>query len=248
MAAKRNISTSFTISGEKEYRQSVAEMSASLKVLQSELKLVDSRYADNAESIEAVRAKQTALQQVFVAQNGVVASYAAGLANAKAQLDEFPSRLEALQRALTAARSELAALNATGESGSERYKQLVADVGEYEKAIRKYPASVAAAEKKIDDLTIKLNGAKTNANNFGVSIGENEKKLYQLNQLESAVLAIDYIGLPRYGEAREWIVGGVAPDWYDVSRWEYCGMLIEQMLDILLAYRKVCGMTVLGVF
>lgn len=54
-----NINTRFTLSGEKEYKQAISEIGSGMNVLNSEMRKVQSAYAQNADSVEALSAKTT---------------------------------------------------------------------------------------------------------------------------------------------------------------------------------------------
>ena len=46
-----NINTKFTLSGEKEYKQALSEIGNGMRVLDSEMRKVQSAYAKNADSV-----------------------------------------------------------------------------------------------------------------------------------------------------------------------------------------------------
>lgn len=61
----QNVRTRLSFDGEAEYKAACKEINSTLKVLNSEMKLVTAEYRDNANSAEALRAKQSVLQRTY---------------------------------------------------------------------------------------------------------------------------------------------------------------------------------------
>ena len=55
--AQRKISAKLELTGEQAYKNAVKEINSSLRVLNSEMKLTSAEFAENADSVEALRAK-----------------------------------------------------------------------------------------------------------------------------------------------------------------------------------------------
>ena len=54
----QNVKTKLSFDGEAEYKAACKEINSTLKVLNSEMKLVTAEYKDNASSVDALKAKQ----------------------------------------------------------------------------------------------------------------------------------------------------------------------------------------------
>lgn len=63
--AVRTIATDFTLTGEKEFNDQMKAVNANLKNLKSDMAAVSSEFADNADSTEALAAKQRVLQETY---------------------------------------------------------------------------------------------------------------------------------------------------------------------------------------
>lgn len=63
--AVRTIATDFTLTGEKEFNDQMKTVNANLKNLKSDMAAVSSEFADNADSTEALAAKQRVLQETY---------------------------------------------------------------------------------------------------------------------------------------------------------------------------------------
>ena len=70
--AKRTISTRLAIEGEAQYKQAIAAINAELRNHKSALDLVLSQYKNNANSMEALQAKQKALSDLQATQTNKV--------------------------------------------------------------------------------------------------------------------------------------------------------------------------------
>ena len=74
-----NIKTRLSFDGEAEYKAACKEINSTLKVLKSEMKLVTAEYKDNADSADALRAKQSVLQKTYDEQTKKVKETEAAL-------------------------------------------------------------------------------------------------------------------------------------------------------------------------
>ena len=66
--ATRTISTQLAIKGESEYKASISRINGELKTLQSSLKLTESEFQLNANSMEALSAKGKVLDDLYKKQ------------------------------------------------------------------------------------------------------------------------------------------------------------------------------------
>lgn len=79
----QNIKTRLSFDGEAEYKAACKEINSTLKVLNSEMKLVTAEYKDNANSADALKAKQTILQKTYDEQAKKVKETEAALEKCK---------------------------------------------------------------------------------------------------------------------------------------------------------------------
>lgn len=76
--ATRTISTKLAVEGESEYKQQIASCNTELRTLKSSLALVESEFKGNANSMEALAAKGSALASMHEAQTKKVETLKAG--------------------------------------------------------------------------------------------------------------------------------------------------------------------------
>ena len=120
-----NINTKFTLSGEKEYKQAISEIGSGMKVLDSEMRKVSSAYAQNADSVEALSAKNDVLGRKISTQTEKIEYLRAALQQSAEKYGEADKRTMQWQASLNNAEAELNNLN----NQLDENKQKIADSG-----------------------------------------------------------------------------------------------------------------------
>ena len=120
-----NINTKFTLSGEKEYKQAISEIGSGMKVLDSEMRKVSSTYAQNADSVEALNAKNDVLERKISTQVEKIEYLKAALQQSAEKYGEADKRTMQWQTSLNNAEAELNNLN----NQFDENKQKIADSG-----------------------------------------------------------------------------------------------------------------------
>lgn len=120
-----NINTKFTLSGEKEYKQAISEIGSGMKVLDSEMRKVSSAYAQNADSVEALNAKNDVLERKISTQAEKIEYLKAALQQSAEKYGEADKRTMQWQASLNNAEAELNNLN----NQVDENKQKIADSG-----------------------------------------------------------------------------------------------------------------------
>ena len=120
-----NINTRFTLSGEKEYKQAISEIGSGMKVLDSEMRKVQSAYAQNADSVEALNAKNDVLERKISTQTEKLDYLRAALQQSAEKYGEADKRTMQWQTSLNNAEADLNSLN----NQVDENKQKIADSG-----------------------------------------------------------------------------------------------------------------------
>lgn len=120
-----NINTRFTLSGEKEYKQAISEIGSGMKVLDSEMRKVQSAYAQNADSVEALNAKNDVLERKISTQTEKLEYLRAALQQSAEKYGEADKRTMQWQTSLNNAEAELNNLN----NQFDENKQKIVDSG-----------------------------------------------------------------------------------------------------------------------
>lgn len=117
--ATQPIKTRFELDGEKEYKAAVSEINASLRVLNSEMKLVSAQFATNADSVDALTARSDVLTRQILTQKEKVEALQAALKNSADRYGEADDRTKRWQTTLNNAEAELAKMEQQLQSNTE---------------------------------------------------------------------------------------------------------------------------------
>ena len=156
--ANREIKTKVAIDGEKEYKESLKNINSDLGTLKSELKLVESQYAGQANSYAALSAKGDVLSRMYDQQKEKVKAAAEQLEKAKKAQSDYAEKVSSAQSEISRCEAALAALgDETGDTTEEQAKL----TAELEKA----KGELSAAEKGYESTTRSVNSYQTQVNN-----------------------------------------------------------------------------------
>lgn len=184
--ATRYISTKVAIEGEAQYQSSVANINRELKVLQSALKLTESEFKGQANSMAALTAKGEALNNLYEAQRKKVDECKSAMQNAQKAVDDYKGKIERLKAQLEENKKSLEQMNdANRKAGQEwaaqkkivteaeaELKKLQRSANDTSEAQAELKAKIEAANAKMAELEEKTGGAAKAA---GELIIENEK-------------------------------------------------------------------------
>jgi len=95
------------VEGEKEFKNSLRDINSSFKVLGSEMKLVDSQFDKNENSVESFAAKNEVLTKQMDAQKGKIETLRSALQNASDSFGESDRRTQQWAVQLNNAQAEL---------------------------------------------------------------------------------------------------------------------------------------------
>ncbi len=191
----RTISTKLAIEGEAQYKQAVASCNAELSTLKSSLALVESEFRGNANSMEALTAKGSALQAVYDKQLEKVAALEAALLNAKRAYEEYSSRISTAQSNIERCEQALEKLkNSTGDTSKEQ-EELTKELDKWNAELSEAQAGQAAAERGIQSWQKQLNNAKIDLNGMSDAIEQNDRYLREAEQsADGCAQSIDKYG------------------------------------------------------
>lgn len=126
-----NIGAKIELAGEREFRRALSEINTGLRTTASELTLVTAKYADNANSVTALTAKNEVLQTKIAQQTEKVNTLRSALENAKVQYGETDIRTLKWQQSLNLAESELIQVEKELKNNSEALKQATENMERY---------------------------------------------------------------------------------------------------------------------
>lgn len=197
-----NISTRFTLSGEKEYKQALSEIGNGMRVLDSEMRKVQSAYAKNADSVESLAAQNDVLERKILSQTEKIEYLKAALQQSAEKYGESDKRTMQWQTSLNNAEAELNNLNNKLDENKGKIEESGKETGNLgdvvggltEKFGIKLPEGMQKSMNSMGSLnttSVKIAGGFVA---LAVAIAKVEKALIQMTR-ESAEAADDIVTL-----------------------------------------------------
>lgn len=118
-----NINTKFTLSGEKEYKEALSQIGNGMRVLDSEMRKVSSAYVGNADSVEALTAKNDVLERKISKQTERIEMLKAALQQSAEKYDKADKRTMQWQTSLNNAEAELNKLSSELDENKEKIEE-----------------------------------------------------------------------------------------------------------------------------
>ena len=173
--ATQPIKTRFELDGEQEYKAAVSEINASLRVLNSEMKLVSAQFATNADSVDALTARSDVLTRQILTQKEKVEALQAALKDSADRYGEADDRTKRWQTTLNNAEAELAKMEQQLQSNTEALSDASSGLDTLDGGLLDTTESGKGLGDVLDDLTGKLGinlpeGATSTLNSM-VSLG-----------------------------------------------------------------------------
>ncbi len=173
--ATQPIKTRFELDGEQEYKAAVSEINASLRVLNSEMKLVSEQFKNNDKSVEALTASSDVLSRQILTQKEKIEALQAALKNSAERYGEADARTKRWQTSLNNAQAELVKMERELKANSDAMEKNNEDLSNLDEGFDDTIGSGKGLGDVLDDLTGKLGinlpeGATSTLNSM-VSLG-----------------------------------------------------------------------------
>lgn len=185
-----NINTKFSLSGEKEYKAAISQIGDGMRVLNSEMRKVESEYAKNADSVEALTKVNDVLERKIYSQTEKIETLKAALQTSAEKYGVADKRTMAWQASLNNAEAELNKMNAELEENNDALEKAGASGSKFQQAMDKIKDSVAKAKEE-------GTGAKGVFENLKESFGSGKGEAAGLGDAISAVTDALGINLPK---------------------------------------------------
>ena len=141
--AVKTIATRLVLDGEAEYRAKLKNINAELSLQKSELEKIQAQYKNNANGMEALTAKQSALAGRMAALNEKHREQSAMLDKAREAQQKYAAQAEELK-------GKLEELAGSSEDTSEEQKKLQSEIDAAEEAMQKAASAVTAYQKQLN--------------------------------------------------------------------------------------------------
>ena len=194
------IKTRVSIEGEKEYKAALAEINSGLRVLNSEMKLTSTQFAENADGMDALTAKGDILERQILSQKEKIETLKAALQNSAEAFGESDKKTSAWKVSLNNAEAELVKMERELRTNREAVQQAAQAAQSAENAFDDMSDALgensdAAKEggPLIDKLRDAFGGGAEGANNFGSIVDDLAGKL-GINLPGGASKALESLG------------------------------------------------------
>ena len=151
-----NFGLKIGLEGEREFKKSLSEINQSFKVLGSEMKLVESQFDKNDNSIQALTARNDVLQKSIDAQKGKIEVLRSALENAAKSFGENDKRTQAWQIQLNQAQAELNKMERELQNNNKALENADKGFDKAEKSADEFGDEVESAAKQADDSSKKF--------------------------------------------------------------------------------------------
>lgn len=175
--ATRTISTRLAVEGEAEYKASLKNINSELGTLKSELKLVESEFSGQANSLAALEAKGDALGKMYETQSDKVDKLREALQNAQKAQQTYSDRMDAARANIQRCEEALEALGNESGDTSEEQQRLTAELEAQNKELTEAQSYYDSASRACNSWQTQLNNAQSDLNKLGDDIEQNNKYL-----------------------------------------------------------------------
>ena len=203
MAAKNTIGSRIVIEGVKEYNESIRSIKAEQAELRSEMKLCTETYKENANSTEALRAKQEILTRQIEAQNEKVKAqervlksaeeartearrkvelYTVSLKDAEKKLQDMSEAADTSAEALEQQKAEVEKASTQLKLAEQQYDKMDSSVTKYTTALNTSQAELVGMERELDNTKDYLAEAADSADGCATSIDQYGKKVKEATE------------------------------------------------------------------
>ena len=193
--AEKKIGAKIVIDGESEFRANLNSAKKALSNFESELKLVDTQYKNNANSLEALRAKQQVYIKLQEEQKNKVALLEDIQSKAIQKYNEEKNTLENLAKKRDNLNQALEDAKKTYGENSEEVQKLSSELEEANKSYEAQERAVQKTGDKVNTYQQQLNTARTELTNLNNQIEQNDKYMSEAEQsVDGCATSIDEFG------------------------------------------------------
>lgn len=158
--ATRTISTKLAIEGESQYKQAIKNINSELTTLDSRLKLVQSEFSGQQNSMEALRAKAKALSEVQALQAEKVKALKDAYNNAKMALEEYSAKSKDLEQAVSQNKEALSKLSDETKQAGTQWNDYQQKLAEAENRLKEFKDSAGDTADEQNELEKEITETK----------------------------------------------------------------------------------------
>lgn len=193
--ARRKIGATIALDGEKQFRQAVTECSKALTTMRSEMKLVETEAAGNANSLDTLQRKHGTLQAILEQSKAKQEAVAAGLSHAQADYGRVGQELENYKKKLEEAKAKLDQMEKSGSATDKELEVQRGVVADLTKVVDQGEQAYQRAGSRVQDWETKLNKAKVETIEAGRAVDQNAQYMEEAKtSVDGCAKSIDEFG------------------------------------------------------
>ena len=183
------------VDGEREFREAMTNASTAAAAMKAQIKEVTQEYANNANSLEALQAKEKALKSAQEALGRATAAAKDGQANAQRAVDKYTSAIEKQDAKISEAKRELDRLKKTYGEGSAEVKKQEQYLEDLNQEQDENKRKLQASENGLNKWKKKVSDATTAELKNSQALDKNSKYLDEAeNSTDQCAKSIDKFG------------------------------------------------------
>lgn len=177
MTVTRTIKTRLAIEGEAEYQAKMRQCSDAIRETSSTLELVTAKYAENANSIEALTEKGDVLQKMYDQQAEKVQTAADALENARKAQEDYARDIINIKEKLADAEKQMQEFADAGVESGEAYDQLQNSIKGLKNQLESSEALYDSASRGVSKWKTEVNKAEAALYKTGDALRKNNEAL-----------------------------------------------------------------------
>lgn len=191
----RKIGVLIAVDGEREFRDAMQNAASAAGAAKAELANLKQQFSENANSMQALTAKQSALAKSEKALSDATNAAVAGRNNAQKSVDKYTRQIEEQREAIAKAAAELRKTeNAYGENSEAAQKERAA-LDQMNEELEEQERYLQAAETGLNQWKKKVSDCEKAEDRNAKALKENEKYLDEARQsADGCATSIDKFG------------------------------------------------------
>ena len=193
--AERKITTKIELTGETQYKQALSSLSSSLKLYNSELSILKTKYKDAQNSMEYLSQRSVALNKVHQTQSERIKVLKSALDSARKAQETYNTKVSDAALKVEEAQKEIDKLKNTVGEETDEYKKAQKSLEDYAKEFEQAKGQQEQCTKAVEKYQSQLNNAEAQQDRTNDQIKKNSQYLNEAkNSADGCATSIDQFG------------------------------------------------------
>lgn len=193
MAKKGTIGAKIVLEGEAQYRQSLKNIKAAQAELRSELKLSQSQFKGNANSMQALTAKQSVLSRQIEQSGKKVDVYTTAVEKTTKKQEEAKRILDELKASQNASDEEIQKAQKDYDNITAKLSQYQTGLNYAEAELNEFKAELSKTEGYMGEASRSMDGCATSIDEFGNELKDTEGDVTRFGDVMKANIASEAV-------------------------------------------------------